>query len=218
MFAYTAVVGAVRKWKSAVTISKARTYRAVFCTARVLLPSRTSVLDGNNVLTIYRCPILSPVLGDRVGFMLSANLKVCHHEVARLLLCHHEVVVATEGSAFDFSSHYPLFTTHCFQIPHQPPKRRLIRIVFLPPAEVRNEILPHLPRRVFPRIAVEALPIAQPLKPHQPDGKQHPLAFFRLPFARLGNLGLHPLARHAVLRQDQQQPVMQPNGLVDLLV
>jgi len=30
------VAGAVRKWKSAVTISKARTYRAVFCTARDL--------------------------------------------------------------------------------------------------------------------------------------------------------------------------------------
>jgi hypothetical protein len=28
------VAGAVRKWKSAVTISKARTYRAVFCTAQ----------------------------------------------------------------------------------------------------------------------------------------------------------------------------------------
>ncbi len=28
------VAGAVRKWKSAVTISKARTYRAAFCTAR----------------------------------------------------------------------------------------------------------------------------------------------------------------------------------------
>src|SRR5271165_768114 len=38
----------------------------------------------------------------------------------------------------------------------------------------------------------------------------------RLP--RLGQLGLHPLARHAVLRQDQQQPVMQPNGLVNLLM
>ena len=30
-------------------------------------------------------------------------------------------------------------------------------------------------------VAVEALPIAQRLKSHQPDGKQHPLAFFRLP-------------------------------------
>jgi hypothetical protein len=30
----TVVAGAVRKWKSAVTISKARTYRAIFCTAR----------------------------------------------------------------------------------------------------------------------------------------------------------------------------------------
>jgi hypothetical protein len=57
MFAYTAVVGAVRKWKSAVTISKARTYHAVFCTVWVALPSRTSVLDGNNVLTIYSQPI-----------------------------------------------------------------------------------------------------------------------------------------------------------------
>ncbi len=49
-------------------------------------------------------------------------------------------------------------------------------------------------------------------------GNNNPLAFFRLPLARLGQLGLHPLARHAVLRQDQQQPVMQPNRLVNLLV
>src|SRR6266404_5100837 len=34
------VAGAVRKWKSAVKISKARTYRAVFCTARCLNSAR----------------------------------------------------------------------------------------------------------------------------------------------------------------------------------
>jgi hypothetical protein len=40
----------------------------------------------------------------------------------------------------------------------------------------------------FPRIVVEALPVAQPLKSHQPDRKQHPLTFLYLAFAGLGNL------------------------------
>src|ERR1035441_9101108 len=114
------------------------------------------------------------------------------------------------------TNHYPLSTA--FQIPHQPHQPRLVRIVLFPVAEVRNEILPHLARRIFPRIAVEALPIAQHLKRRQPDREQHPLTFLHLAPARLGQLGLHPLARHAVLREDQQQPVMQPNGLIDLFV
>jgi hypothetical protein len=54
----------------------------------------------------------------------------------------------------------------CFglQIPHHPLKRRLVRVEVSPVAEVRNEILPYLARRIFPRIAVEALPIPQPVK------------------------------------------------------
>src|SRR5271165_5655772 len=43
------------------------------------------------------------------------------------------------------------------QIADQPHQPRLIRIVVFPIAEVRNEILPHLARRIFLGIAVEAL-------------------------------------------------------------
>src|SRR5271165_738733 len=111
-----------------------------------------------------------------------------------------------------------LLARFSFQIAYQPLKRRLVRVMVLPVAEVGDEVLAYLARRIFPRITVEALPIAQRLKPHQPDGKQHPLLFFRLPLARLGDLGVHPLAVHAVLRQNEQQPVMQPNGLVNLFV
>jgi hypothetical protein len=87
-----------------------------------------------------------------------------------------------------------LLTRFGFQITHQPLKRGLIRVVLLPVAEVGNKILAHLARRIFPGIAVEALPIAQPLKFRQPDRKQHPLPLLHLAFAGLGDLGLHPLA------------------------
>src|SRR5664280_594114 len=39
-----------------------------------------------------------------------------------------------------------------------------------------------------------------------------------LPLARIGNFAFDPVAAHAVLGEDQQQLVMQANGLVDLLV
>ena len=45
-----------------------------------------------------------------------------------------------------------------------------------------------------------------------------PVSFFYLTFARLGDFGLHPLTRHTVLRQDQQQLVTQPNCVIDLLM
>ena len=114
--------------------------------------------------------------------------------------------------------HTPLLAGLSFQIADQPLKRRLIRIVVFPVAEVGDEELAYLAGRVLSGIAVEALPIAQHIKLHQPDRKQHPLAFLHLPFAGLGDLGLHPLAVQAVLGENQQQPVMQANGLVNLLV
>jgi hypothetical protein len=44
------VAGAVRKWKSAVTISKARTYRAVFRTAQTRKATGWSGFNRYNVL------------------------------------------------------------------------------------------------------------------------------------------------------------------------
>ena len=72
--------------------------------------------------------------------------------------------------------------------------------------------------QVLAGFGVETLPIAQRLKPHQPERKQHPLAILHLAFAGLGNFGLHPFAVHAVLGEDEQQLVMQADGFVDLLV
>jgi hypothetical protein len=55
-----------------------------------------------------------------------------------------------------------LSTTHCFQIPNEFRALGLISaIITVPPAEVRNEILPHLFRQVFRR-AVDALRSASP--------------------------------------------------------
>src|SRR5271169_95145 len=96
-----------------------------------------------------------------------------------------------------FSIHYPLSTL--LQILDEPLEGDAIRVVVLPVAEVGDEVLAYLARRVLAGIAVEALPIAQRLKPHQPDRKQHPLAVFHPAFAGLGNLGVHPFALHAVL-------------------
>jgi hypothetical protein len=55
----------VRKWKSAVTISNARTYRAVFCTARTWKAAGWSSFDRYNVLIDHRLALelsLKPVL------------------------------------------------------------------------------------------------------------------------------------------------------------
>jgi len=50
------VAGAVRKWKSALAISKARTYRAVFCTAWQEMAAQSHGLQQYNVLSIYSHP------------------------------------------------------------------------------------------------------------------------------------------------------------------
>ena len=48
-----------------------------------------------------------------------------------------------------------------FQIADQPLKRFLIRVVILPVAEVRDEILANLAGGIFSGVGVEALPVAQ---------------------------------------------------------
>ena len=55
----TAAAGAVRKWKSAVPISKARMSRAGFCTARVArdLSKRLSIRVGPEKLIVTSNPV-----------------------------------------------------------------------------------------------------------------------------------------------------------------
>ena len=68
-------------------------------------------------------------------------------------------------------------------------------------------------------VGVEAAPVADAVEAHQPDGEQllalALLAEFGL--ASFANLGLHPFAVHAVLREHQQQAVVDLDGPVDLL-
>src|SRR5271165_5203606 len=104
------------------------------------------------------------------------------------------------------------------QILHQPLKRRLIRIVILPVAEVGDEVLPYLARRGIANVGIIQLPLLHFLKRHQRDGKQELLVFPLLARPCVGNFRLHPLTTHTVLGEDEQQPVMQANGLVNLLV
>src|SRR5271157_5383728 len=105
-----------------------------------------------------------------------------------------------------------------FQVLHQPLKRRLIRVVVLPVAEVGDEVLAYLARRVKAQVGVEQLPILHLLKRRQRDGKQELLVFPLLARTGVGNFGFDPVAAHAGLGEDEQQPVMQANGLVNLLV
>ncbi len=49
-------------------------------------------------------------------------------------------------------------------------------------------------------------------------GNNNCLPLLLLPFPRVGNFRLDPVTAHAVLGEDKQQPVMQANGLVNLLV
>ena len=88
----------------------------------------------------------------------------------------------------------------------------------LPVAEVGDEILANLAGGIFAGVGVEALPVAQGCEGREPDGEQNTPLVAHLAFAGLGDFGLHPLALHAVRRQDQQQLVVQADGFVDLLV
>jgi hypothetical protein len=105
-----------------------------------------------------------------------------------------------------------------FQIADQALKGFLIRAVILPVAEVRNEILANLASRILTGVTVEALPIAQGFERRKQDGEQNAPLVTHLALPGLGDFRLHPLTLHAVGRQDQEQLVMETNGLFDLFV
>jgi len=56
------------------------------------------------------------------------------------------------------------------------------------------------------------------LKVHQADGEQLAALAANLILSRVVNLSFHPLTAHAVLRQHQQQLVVEPDGLLYLLM
>src|SRR5271165_3140343 len=104
------------------------------------------------------------------------------------------------------------------QVLQQPLEPVLIRIVVLPVGKIRDEVLGYLPRQVLTCFGIEAFPVIQSFEGHQPNRKQLPLLFRNLTLSGVENFRLYPLAVHAVLRQDQEQLVMQADGLADLLV
>jgi hypothetical protein len=104
------------------------------------------------------------------------------------------------------------------QIPQQLLKLSNIQIIFLPLAEVRDVVLPNLRRQILSLVAVKQRPLPQRLIRSQPDGKQHALLLRHFPPARVADFRLHPLARHAVRRQDQQHPLIPPDRLISLLM
>lgn len=104
------------------------------------------------------------------------------------------------------------------QISDQPLECFLIRVVVLPIAEVGDEILANLAGGILSSVGVEAFPVAQSFKRREPNGEQDSPLVAHLARPGLGDLGLHPLARHAVRRQDQKQLVVQTDCFVDLFV
>jgi hypothetical protein len=77
-------------------------------------------------------------------------------------------------------------------------ERRLERVVILPLREVRDGILPDLLGQVFLAVRVETLPGPDRTVVHQADREELATALRDLGLAGLADLGLHPLAAHAV--------------------
>ena len=77
-------------------------------------------------------------------------------------------------------------------------KRLLVSIVVLPVAEVGDEVLADVARRVFAGIRVEAFPRLYGLKWDQAHREKYLPLFLHLTVPGLRNLGFHPLTLHAV--------------------
>src|ERR1044071_888921 len=104
------------------------------------------------------------------------------------------------------------------QIAEQPVKRLPDSVVLFPVGEVRDEILPHLLRQILTGVGVEASPRFNFLELHDANREQLAPALSNLRLPRPLNLVHHPLALHAALRQDEEQPVVQLNGPLYLLI
>lgn len=72
-------------------------------------------------------------------------------------------------------------------------------------------------RKIFAGVGVEAAPLADAVNADQPDGEQFLALLAEFGLASFAKLGPHPFAIHAVLREHQQQPVVELDGPVDLL-
>src|ERR1035438_3921175 len=72
--------------------------------------------------------------------------------------------------------------------------------------------------RVIPSVSVEQLPFAHRLKWDKANRKQQLLDLPPFPFPGVCDFGLDPLTVHAVLREDEQQLIVQANRLINLLV
>src|ERR1700685_1613871 len=105
-----------------------------------------------------------------------------------------------------------------FQVGEQAVEGFLVGVVVFPVAEVGDEVFADFAGGIFAGVGLEALPVAQGFKGRQADGEQDAALVAQFALAGLGDFRIHPLALHAVRRQDQQQLVVQADGFVDLLV
>ena len=91
-----------------------------------------------------------------------------------------------------------------FQVAEQLGEARLEGVMVLPIREVRDEVLADLDAEILAAVRVKALPIPDRLEVHQADREQLPLALLDLDLPGLADLGLDPLAVHAVRGEDQE--------------
>lgn len=88
----------------------------------------------------------------------------------------------------------------------------------LPVAEVRHEVFADPLGRVVADICVEPLPVANLFEWHQRNRKQDTAARSDFFLTGFRDFRADPSAAHALRRQGQQQSVVDPDGLVDLVM
>ena len=91
-------------------------------------------------------------------------------------------------------------------------------VVFVPGAEIGDEVLANFGGGVVTSVGVEELPGADGFVVDKADREQHLALLSEFFFARVRDLSFHPAAVHAVLGEDQQQAVVNADGFVNLLV
>lgn len=90
-------------------------------------------------------------------------------------------------------------------------------VVVFPVGEVGDVIFPDFGGQIFAGVGVEAGPVLDLLEAAEADGKQLLSFLAELGLTSPADLGHHPFAAHALLRQHQQQTVVDLNGLINLL-
>src|SRR5579871_4921469 len=91
-------------------------------------------------------------------------------------------------------------------------------MIRLPVAKIRDKVLTDFTSGVCPGVSIEAHPIPDGFEICKPYRKEYTPIVAHFAAASLGNFGFDPLATHAGWGNNQQKPVKDADGFVDLLV